>query len=40
MSALLLEISKYTNDVRKKHVKEITRRENYFGVEKENLDKY
>ena len=40
MSALLLKISKYKNDVRKKHVKEIKRRENYFDVEKENLDKY
>ena len=40
ISALLLGISKYTNHVRKKHIKEITRRKNYFVDEKEKLNKY
>ena len=40
ISALWLGISKYTNDIRKKQIKEIMRSKKYFGAEKEKLDKY
>ena len=38
VSVLLLSISKYTNNIRKRHIRAIERRQNYFGIEREKLD--
>ena len=38
VSVILLSISKYTNNIRKRHIRAIERRQNYFGIEREKLD--
>ena len=38
MSVLLLSISKYTMNIRKRHIRETEKRQNYFGIERERLD--
>ena len=34
----MLSIAKYTNNVRKRHIRTIEERQNYFGIEREKLD--
>ena len=38
VSVVLLSISKYTNNIRKRHIRAIEGRQNYFGIERERLD--
>ena len=38
VSVALLSISKYTNNIRKRHIRAIEGRQNYFGIERERLD--
>ena len=38
VSTVLLSIAKYTNNVKKRHIRAIEERQNYFGIEREKLD--
>ena len=38
VSTVLLSIAKYTNNVRKRHIRTMEERQNYFGIEREKLD--
>ena len=38
VSVLLLSMSKYTNNIRKQHIRAIEGRQNYFGIKRERLD--
>ena len=39
VSFVLLGVSKYTNVIRRKHIKRISKRRHYFGVQKEKIDR-